>query len=133
MVKDDIDKIWLTDNAIHVKAKDGREVFEKFSDYQSLRWATEEQRKKYEVDYWGIHWKELDEDLCFDGFFREKSEIGSIIRSYPELNASAVARRLGIPQSLFAAYVTGSKKPSEVRKNEILAEIRKIGKELQSV
>lgn len=29
---------------------------------------------------------------------------------HPELNASAIARRLGISQSLFAQYISGTKK-----------------------
>jgi len=130
MLKEDIEKIWLTDEAIHIRTKDGREAIERFGDYLSFRYATPEQRKNYTVGIDGLHWKELDEDLCFEGFFYEKSEIGNLIRSHPELNASVVARRLGIHQSLFAAYVTGSKKPSEKRKQEIIDEIHKIGREL---
>lgn len=49
---------------------------------------------------------------------------------HPELNASAIARRLGISQSLFAQYISGTKKPSEKRMNEILASVRDIGREL---
>lgn len=50
--------------------------------------------------------------------------------AHPELNASAVARRLGIAQSLLAQYISGSKKPSPERERMILTEIHKIGEEL---
>ena len=51
---------------------------------------------------------------------------------HPELNASAVARRLGIRQSLLAQYISGTKKPSEERLHAIENIIHKIGKELVS-
>ena len=51
----------------------------------------------------------------------------------PELNASAVARRLGLSQSLFAQYVSGTKKPSKQRFDEIIETMREIGRELMTV
>jgi hypothetical protein len=56
------------------------------------------------VSEYGIHWRELDEDLSFEGFFREKKSnlLYDLFIAHPELNASAVARRLGLSQSLFA-------------------------------
>ena len=53
--------------------------------------------------------------------------------SHSELNASAIARRLGMAQSLLAQYISGSKKPSKEREDLILNEIRKVGAELQSI
>ena len=50
-----------------------------------------------------------------------------------EFNASAVARRMGLSQSLFAQYICGAKKPSEKRYREILETIHDIGKELASI
>ena len=47
--------------------------------------------------------------------------------------ASAVARRLGIRQSLLAQYISGTKKPSEERSRKILNAIHDIGKELIAV
>ena len=84
---------------------------------------------------YGIHWRELDEDLSFEGFFREKKSnpLYDFFIAHPELNASAVARRLGLSQSLFAQYVSGTKKPSKQRFDEIIETIRKIGRELMTV
>lgn len=53
--------------------------------------------------------------------------------AHPEINASAVARRLGMAQSLLAQYISGAKIPSEERLEMIEAEIREIGKELIAV
>ena len=84
---------------------------------------------------YGIHWRELDEDLSFEGFFREKKSnpLYDLFITHPELNASAVARRLGLSQSLFAQYVSGTKKPSKQRFDEIIETIREIGRELMTV
>lgn len=130
-----IEKIWLTDTAIWIRTADGREACEKFSDYQRLKWATAEERANFTTSHDGIHWQELDEDLSFEGFFRERksSPLYDLFVAHPELNASAVARRLRISQSLFAQYVSGTKKPSKERFNEILQTIRSIGCELAAV
>jgi transcriptional regulator with XRE-family HTH domain len=87
------------------------------------------------VSEYGIHWRELDEDLSFEGFFREKKSnpLYDLFIAHPELNASAVARRLGLSQSLFAQYVSGTKKPSKQRFDEIIETIREIGRELMTV
>ena len=115
--------------------RDGREAKERFSDYPRLKYATEEQRCNFVSDANGIHWPELDEDLCFESFFDKKGQtiLYRIFIEHPELNASAVARRLGISQSLFAQYISGTKKPSKTRLNQILEQIRAIGRDLSQI
>lgn len=130
-----IEKIWLTDTAICIRTTDGREASEKFADYQRLKWATPEQRADYTISRDGIHWPGLDEDLSFEGFFRERKSnpLYDLFIAHPELNASAVARRMRMSQSLFAQYVSGTKKPSKERFDEIMQTIRTIGCELAAV
>lgn len=130
-----VKKIWITDSAVWIKTADGREASEKFSDYPRLRYATQQQREKYTADAFGIRWEEIDEDLSYEGFFRSKptNTLYDLFMSHPEINASAVARRLGMAQSLLAQYISGAKKPSNERLELIKSEIRKIGKELSSI
>lgn len=130
-----VDKVWLTDNAIWIRTADGREACENFADYQRLKWATPEQRADYSVDEYGIRWESIDEDLCFENFFNkpERNPLYNIFLEHPELNAAAIARRMGMKQSLFAQYISGSKKPSRERFEKILQEIRAIGRELAAV
>ena len=130
-----VKKIWITDSAVWIKTADGREACEKFSDYPRLRYATQQQRAKYTADAFGIRWEEIDEDLSYEGFFRSKptNALYDLFMSHPEINASAVARRLGMAQSLLAQYISGAKKPSNERLELIKSEIRKIGKELSSI
>ncbi|MCS3105557.1 DUF2442 domain-containing protein [Phocaeicola vulgatus] len=129
-----VDKVWLTDTAICIRTSDGREASEQFADVQRLNRATPEQRSNYKVTPYGIYWPELDEDLSFEVFFSEKQNnvLYDLFIAHPELNASAIARRLGMSQSLFAQYISGTKKPSQERVNLILETIKNIGRELVS-
>ena len=99
-----VEKIWITESAIWIRTADGKEACECFSDYPRLKEATPEQLKNYTSDAFGISWPELDEDLSFAGFLEKKNEsvLYRLFMDHPELNASAIARKLGISQSLFA-------------------------------
>ena len=66
---DDLKKIWLTDNAVWIELKDGRQACELFADYALLANATIKQRENYTLSHFGVHWPDIDEDLSFDGFF----------------------------------------------------------------
>lgn len=130
-----IEKIWLTDDAVWIRTASGKEACEKFNDYPRLRYATKEQREKYEADEYGLHWEDIDEDLSFEGFFdkQETTLLYKIFMAHPELNVSAIARRLGISQSLMAQYISGKKNASNARIKMILDTVREIGKELIAV
>ena len=54
MEKYNIEKIWITDDAVWIRTADGREASEKFADYQRLRFATPEQRARYTYDEYGL-------------------------------------------------------------------------------
>ena len=131
-----ISKIWFADDRIYGQTDDGRTLWQSLLYYRRLRNASEKERNEYEMDNEGIHWYELDEDISFESFEYEDPEptgISRIFLSHPELNASAVGRRLGISQSLMAQYINGTKKPSKERETLILKEIEAIGKELLCV
>lgn len=49
------------------------------------------------------------------------------------INASALAARVGMPQSLLAQYVSGHKKPSPKQIARILEGVRDVGKELAAL
>lgn len=135
MEKYNIEKVWITDDAVWIRTADGKEASEKFADYQRLRFATPEQRAQFTYDEYGIRWDEVDEDLSFHAFFRDRkaNPLYDLFIAHPELNASAIARRLGMSQSLFVQYISGSKRPSPMRYEEILQTIRAIGQELMAV
>ena len=127
-----IEKIWFTDKAVCIRTEDGREGQELLSNYPRLRHATFRELENFEADEYGIHWPALDEDLCFDGFFEQKepTALYKFFMAHPELNVSAIARRMGISQSLMAQYISGKKNPSKTRVEEILETVRSVGREL---
>ena len=128
-------KVWTTDTEIWIEREDGTRGFESFVDYPRLREATQEERNAYEVLPYGLHWEALDEDLSFEGFFNKKEHTAlyCFFMKHPELNASAIARRLDISQSLFAQYISGKKRPSAERERQIAEQIHHIGEELMDV
>lgn len=131
-----ITKIWFKDNRMYGLTDDGRTLWQSLLYYRRLLTATEEERNDYQINAFGIRWEKLDEDVSFESFEYadpEPTGISRILLSHPELNLSAVARRMGIRQSLLASYANGTKKPSEKRSNEILQTIRAIGNELAMV
>ena len=130
-----IEKIWLTQNAVWIRTEDGKEACELFADYPRLKDASVEQLVNYEYDDFGIHWEDLDEDLSFEGFFdkQEATPLFNFFMYHPELNVSALARRMGISQSLMAQYISGKKKASKARMELILETIHEVGRELVAV
>lgn len=130
-----IEKIWLTDDAVWIWTASGKEACEKFNDYPRLRYAPKEQRANYEADEYSLHWEDIDKDMSFEGFFdkRETTQLYKLFIAHPELNVSAIARRVGISQSLMAQYISGKKKASDAKIALILDTVREIGQELIAV
>ena len=129
-------RVWFEGERIYIETDDGRTLWQSILYYQRLKNATDEQRNDYELGHFGIHWEEIDEDISYERFEYDMPEpvgISRIFLTHPELNASAVARRLGIQQSLLAQYIRGLKKPSAEREQKILETIREIGCELSAV
>jgi hypothetical protein len=131
-----ITKLWFEDEKIFILTDDGRTLWQSLLWYPRLKYATPDQRTNCEYDEIGIRWEEIDEDMSVESFLYDDPEPGGIARfflTHPELNASAVARRIGIQQSLLAAYISGAKKPSPERERKILDTIRQIGRELAEI
>ncbi|HEX8506341.1 MAG TPA: hypothetical protein VF630_13315 [Hymenobacter sp.] len=57
-------------------------------------------------------------------------DLAQFFAFYKVINAAALAARIGMPQSLLAQYINGSKKPSAKQTNRILAGVRSVGREL---
>ncbi|WP_455624060.1 DUF2442 domain-containing protein [Parabacteroides sp.] len=134
----DVVKVWVDDKFVHILTADGVEQTEAIAGYERLRNATLRQLQNFETDNIGIHWPELDEDLSYEGFFKkdameDKSELYKLFKAFPEINVAGIARRLGIKQSLMAAYICGTKKPSLARREEIIKELHSLGRALLEV
>ncbi|MDR1974342.1 MAG: DUF2442 domain-containing protein [Bacteroidales bacterium] len=62
-----VKNIEISESEVLLLTNRGRGRFA-FSHSNILSNATREQILKYTLSPFGIHWTELDEDLCFDGF-----------------------------------------------------------------
>ncbi|MDR1780832.1 MAG: DUF2442 domain-containing protein [Tannerella sp.] len=128
-----IAKLWFDDGKIYISTADGKQYSQSLLWYHRLLNATTEQRNNYRFSYSGIHFPDIDEDISFDSFLERQTEpqgISLLFLTHPELNASDIARRLGMKQSLLAAYIRGYKQPPSDKEEEIRNAIRNIGKEL---
>lgn len=129
-----IEKIWFDGDRIYALFDDGRTLWQSLLHYRNLMNA--ENRDDYVIEDDGVHWYGLDEDISNESFEYEDPEpkgLSKILLSHPELNLSAIARRMGLQQSLLAAYSSGMKRPSKAREHQIISEFHKIGTELLSI
>jgi len=133
MQRDEIEKIEPVNNGLKLTAKDGRLATLHYKDFERLKSATSKQRLDYRVSFEGLRWDGLDEDISFESIFNPDQFPLKLSSKLKPINMSEVARRLGIQQSLMAAYMNGSKHPSDKRKKAILDEIHKIANELLSI
>jgi len=68
-------KIWFDTTNIYLQNNNGRVGYLPLKDYKPLLNASNVERNQYEISPFGIHWAKLDEDLCFDGFIWEKTNL----------------------------------------------------------
>jgi hypothetical protein len=128
-----IKRLWFENNRIYIETEDGKELWQSLLWYPRLQSASCEQRNKYYFTWSGIHWREIDEDISFESFFYDNPEptgIAKLFREYPEINASAIANRMGIQQNLFAAYIAGTKEPTPEHVEQLQKTLHDLGKEL---
>ena len=63
-----ISKVWVDSEYVHILTEDGVELCERIADYPRLRHASSDALQDYEIDRYGIRWRKLNEDLCFEYF-----------------------------------------------------------------
>ncbi|MBS9767976.1 MAG: DUF2442 domain-containing protein [Flavobacteriaceae bacterium] len=128
-----VTKLWFANERIYIATDAGQELWQSLLWYPRLLNATKTERENYRLTNDGIYWQSIDEDVSFESFLYEEKEptgVTRLFRMHPELNVSAIARRLGIQQSLLAAYISGTKKPSKEREDIIFNCVRQLGQEL---
>lgn len=130
-----VNKLWFENGNIYIENEKNEVLYQSLKFYPRLLVASDEQKEKYELWEYGIRWNEIDEDMSYESFYYEDTKepatgIQNAFLSNPELNISAVARKMGIQQSLLASYIKGTKVPSKERKKLILDTIHEIGKSL---
>ncbi|MFI3322591.1 MAG: DUF2442 domain-containing protein, partial [Rikenellaceae bacterium] len=89
-----------------------------------------------EINSFGIHWEDIDEDVSFESFEYDNSEPTELQRfflTHKEINVAEFAKRVGINATLLRNYINGFKKPSKERELEILQHIHKMGEDFMAV
>ena len=61
-------KVWVDSEFVHILTDGGQELRERIADYPRLRQASPAALQDYETDRFGISWRSLNEDLCFEYF-----------------------------------------------------------------
>ena len=69
-----IAKVWVDSPHVYAETTDGSRASYAFSVWPRLANATDEQRRDFHLSYAGIHWPQIDEDLSFEGMFRDAHE-----------------------------------------------------------
>ena len=135
-----IKNLWFEDGRIYILTDQGNTYSRPLEAFPLLLEATPEQRAKYEIGMDGddIRWDDIDEDIHISSFFvtaepDTDNPIAQVFRRFPQLNVSEVARSIGINKSLLSRYIYGIKKPSENRKEQILGNIRRLGREMAGI
>ena len=67
-MKMNVTKVWVDSDYVHILTDDGQELRERIADYPRLRQASATMLQDYETDRYGISWRTLNEDLCFEYF-----------------------------------------------------------------
>lgn len=68
-----IAKVWVDSTHVYAETTDGIRASYAFADWPRLAHATDEQRQDFHLSYFGIHWPQIDEDLSFEGMFRDNN------------------------------------------------------------
>lgn len=67
----EINKVWVDDAHVWAETTNGWKANYPFNCWSRLAQATKEQRQRFFLSRYGIHWSELDEDLSFSGLFSD--------------------------------------------------------------
>ena len=66
-----IARVWVDDTHVFAETTEGLRASYAFSEWERLANATDEQRHNFYLSFSGIHWPQIDEDLSFEGMFRD--------------------------------------------------------------
>lgn len=131
-------KVWFDKDSIFILTDKNETLSQSLKYYPRLKKAAKKQRENYEAGLFGIHWKDIDEDVSYESFYydnapAEKNSVISVFNSLPEINITQFANSIDINPTLMAKYLCADRNPSLERKKEIEAGLHKLGEELLAV
>lgn len=66
-----VNKVWVDNAHVWTETTNGWKANYPFSQWDNLAKAKQNQRSNFFLSRYGIHWPELNEDLCFEGLFAD--------------------------------------------------------------
>ena len=126
-------RIWFEKERLYLESIDGRVMWQSLLYYRRLHEANEKERLNYELNHFGIHWIDVDEDVSYESFEYPNREPKGILRFlmlHPELNALSIARKIGIPDVEMALYLSGIENLPPERLSALENAVTEVGKEL---
>jgi len=141
MTREDLKRLWFSTDRIFIETNDGSVKSIPFEWFPRLKNATPAEREDYELSAMGIHWRAIDEDLSFEGFFTynkqqadiQRNTIQELVKAFPMINLTELANRVGISPAVMRHYACNVKRPSAARRKEIENTLHKLGEELMRV
>lgn len=64
-------KVWMDSDSLWVETQDGLRVSSPFAKWERLANASQAEREDFYLSPCGIHWPQVDEDLCFEGLLAD--------------------------------------------------------------
>lgn len=131
-----IERIWFDGDYLCGMGDDGKTYRQSLLWYQRLREAGDAERGHYEMSTAGIHWRGLDVDVSFESFGYDDAEPTKLQRfflTHKEINVAEFAKLMGMNAALLRNYISGFKKPSKEREEQILEQIHKTGAEFTAI
>lgn len=80
-----------------------------------------------------LYLEETNKKLITEDGLQITLDLHQFFSFFKVINASALAARVGMPQSLLAQYVSGKKKPSPKQISRILNGVKEVGRELAAL
>lgn len=135
-----IKNVWFENDRIYMLSSEDKVYSRPLEAFPLLKDATDTQRLGFEIVLRGeaLRWAELDEDIHISSFYEERepeynNEVARMLKRFPQLNVSEIARNLNINKSLLSKYIYGIKTPSEERVAQIREALHALGRELVAI
>ena len=132
-----IKNIWFDGGRINMLTRSGLTFSRPLEAFPELKDASTAERNDYSVSADGedIRWECLDADIHVSSFFVSgepdyENQVARIFARFPWIDASEVAKAMGISKSLMDKYIYGMAVPPPQRMEKLKETLHAMGREL---
>ena len=69
-----VKKLWIENERIFIETVNGEILSQPMCFFRRLKNATEQQQAQWSESRFGLHWKNIDEDISFESFYWEDND-----------------------------------------------------------